>query len=76
MRPLMILGIVLVVLGVACLMFNGVTYFTTERVGQAGPFAVDVSRPHTILINPIAGLACLAAGVVCMVAGSSRRALT
>ena len=76
MRPLMIVGILLIVLGVCALMFQGVTYFTTERVAQAGPFAIDVHKPHTIILHPIVGIAALAGGVACLFAGSSRRALT
>jgi hypothetical protein len=72
----MIVGMLLIVLGVCALMFQGVTYFTTDRVGQAGPFAIDVQRPHTIILHPIVGVAAIACGVICMVAGSSRRALT
>ena len=74
MRALMIIGILLIVLGVAALMFQGVTYFTTERVAQAGPFAVDVHKPHTIILHPIVGIAAVIGGIACMVAGSSRRA--
>ena len=55
MRPLMIIGILLIVLGVCALMFQGITYFTTERVGQAGPFAIDMQKPHTIILHPLVG---------------------
>jgi hypothetical protein len=62
MRPF---GIVLIALGVLAMMIHSVTYFTTETVaGPLGFFAWDVSRPHTIFINPIAGLAAIAVGVV------------
>jgi len=72
----MIIGILLIVLGVCALMFQGFTYFTTERVGQAGPFAIDVHKPHTIILHPVVGIALIAGGVACIFAGSSRRALT
>ena len=74
MRPLMIVGILLIVLGVCALMFQGVTYFTTERVAQAGPFAIDVQKPHTIVLHPIVGIAAIAGGVACVFAGSRRTA--
>ena len=76
MRPLMIVGILLIALGVAALMFQGFTYFTTERVAQAGPFAIDVQKPHTIVLHPIVGILSIAGGVACLFAGSSRRSLT
>ncbi|HEX3148134.1 MAG TPA: DUF3185 domain-containing protein [Gemmataceae bacterium] len=74
MRPLFAIGVLLLVLGVCALMFQGVTYFTTERVGQAGPFAIDVQKPHTIIFHPILGLAAIIGGVVCMAAGGQKRA--
>lgn len=74
MRPLMIIGILLIVLGVCALMFQGVTYFTTERVAQAGPFAIDVQKPQTIVFHPVVGIAAIAGGIACLFAGSSRRA--
>ena len=62
MRPI---GLVLIVLGVLALMIHSVTYFTTETVsGPLGFFAWDVSRPHTIFINPIAGIAAIAIGAM------------
>jgi hypothetical protein len=69
MRFLMILGVVLVIFGVVALAFQGVTFFTQERVVDAGPFKVDVSRPHTIIFNPIAGIVAMVAGLVLVMAG-------
>ena len=63
MRPYAVLGLVLIVLGVLALSVRSFTYFTTEQVvGPLGFFAWDVSRPHTIFINPIAGIVAVAAG--------------
>ena len=62
MRPI---GLVLIVLGVLALMIHSVTYFTTETVsGPLGFFAWDVSRPHTIFINPIAGIVAITIGAM------------
>lgn len=76
MRPLIIIGIVLMALGAFVLMYQGFTYFTTERVAQAGPFAIDVQKPHTIVLNPIVGLVALACGAACVVGGSMSRRTT
>jgi hypothetical protein len=73
MRPLMVIGILLVVFGIAALLFQGVTYYTTERVAQAGPFAIDVQKPHTIILHPVIGIAALVGGIVMMMAGSRAR---
>jgi hypothetical protein len=75
MRP-SVIGLVLLVLGVLVLSVHSVTYFTTEHVaGPFGFFAFDVSRPHTIFINPIAGIVALAVGIA-LVLMSRRSRLT
>jgi len=73
MRPLVVIGLILAVLGVVALAVPSFTYFTTERVADVGFFKVDVSRPHTIVLNPIVGVIALAVGVVMMLAGLRSR---
>src|SRR3954447_6234400 len=70
MRPLLVIGVLLILFGIAALAFQGVTFFTTERVVDAGPFAIDVHKPHTIVFHPVVGLAALAGGTIMVVAGS------
>jgi uncharacterized membrane protein HdeD (DUF308 family) len=74
MRALVVIGVLLIIFGVVALAFQGFTFFTTERVVDAGPFKVDVQRPHTIIFHPVVGLAALAGGVVLVLAGSRGRA--
>jgi uncharacterized membrane protein HdeD (DUF308 family) len=69
MRALVLVGLILVVLGIVALAVPSFTYFTTERVADAGFFKIDVSRPHTVVINPIVGGIALAAGVVLVILG-------
>jgi hypothetical protein len=71
MRILFVIGILLIVLGVMALGYQSVTFFTHERVAEAGPFHVDVAKPHTIVFNPIVGAVALAGGVILLLA--SRR---
>ena len=64
MRPYSVGGLILIVLGVLAFSIHSVTYFSTEQVaGPLGFFAWDVSRPHTIFINPIAGIVAVAVGI-------------
>ena len=67
-----LIGIILIVLGVIALAVPSITYFTQERVADVGFFQIDVSRPHTIIINPLAGIVALAVGAVLLL--SRRRA--
>jgi hypothetical protein len=64
MRAYSVGGLILIVLGVLAISVRSVTYFSTsQEVGPLGFFAWDVSRPHTIFINPIAGVVAVAVGI-------------
>ena len=69
MRPLVIIGLVLVVLGIVALLVPSFTYFTTDRVADVGFFKLDISRPHTLIFNPIVGVVALVAGILMIILG-------
>jgi hypothetical protein len=69
MRPLAIIGLLLVIGGLIALAVPSITFFTTERVADVGFFAVDVQKPHTIFLNPIAGVVAMAVGLVLLLTG-------
>jgi hypothetical protein len=73
MRPLILIGVLLILFGICALVFQGFTYFTQERVVDAGPLKVDVQKPHTIVFHPVVGIAAVAGGAVMVVAGSRAR---
>ena len=65
MKSFPVVGLILIVLGILALSVHSITYFTTEReVGPLGFFAWDVARPHTIFINPIAGIVAVVIGIL------------
>ena len=63
-----LIGVLLILLGLVAIVVPSITIFTTERVAEFGTFAIDVSRPYTIVFNPLLGVVALAAGVVLLVA--------
>lgn len=69
MQPLAVIGLILVVLGVVALAVPSITFFTTERVADVGFFTIDISKPHTIVFNPIVGGIALAVGIVLTIVG-------
>jgi uncharacterized membrane protein len=69
MRPLVVIGVILVVLGIVAIAMPTFTFFTTDRVVDSGYFHIDVSRPHTIVLNPIVGIVAVAAGIVLVFLG-------
>ena len=69
MRILAIVGVLLIVFGVGALGFQSVTYFTMDRVVDAGPLQIDVQRPHTIVFHPAVAGASIVAGLFMVIAG-------
>ena len=69
MRPLVLIGLILIVLGIVALAIPSFTFFTTQRVADVGFFNIDIARPHTIVLNPIVGGIALAAGIVLVIIG-------
>jgi len=70
-----ILGILLVVLGVLALTYQGFTFWTTERAADVGPFAIDIQRPHTIIFHPILGVVALIAGAMMVMTARPREVI-
>lgn len=73
MNPRMLLAIVLIVIGVLGLAYQGFTYTTRDRVVDAGPIKIDADRQHTVPIAPIVGGVALAGGLALLVLGRSAK---
>jgi hypothetical protein len=57
-------GILLIVLGVLALAYQGFTYTKREKAVDAGPIQISVDREKTVPIPPIIGALALAGGIV------------
>jgi hypothetical protein len=66
------LGIALIVLGLAALAYQGFTYTTRETVIDIGPIKATAEREKTIPLPPILGIVAVAGGVALMIAGSRK----
>ena len=75
MKPIMIVGIGLIVLGVVMLAVQGITYTDTEKVLDIGPIEATAEREKTIPLPPIAGGAAVIAGIVLVIAASRSRSV-
>ncbi len=73
MKPIVVIGLILAILGLIALAVPSFTYFTTERVADVGFLTIDISRPHTIVLNPIVGGIAMAVGIVLILLGSRGR---
>jgi hypothetical protein len=70
MKATSIVGIALIVLGIAALALGGITYTDREKVLDIGPIEATTEERKTIPLPPILGGASLVAGVVLLIAGS------
>jgi len=71
-KPVTLVGIALIVLGVLALAYQGVTYTTREKVIDLGPLQASVEKKKSIPLPPIVGALALAGGVVMVIIGSRK----
>jgi uncharacterized membrane protein len=69
-----IIGVVLILLGVAALAYQGFTYTSRETVVDIGPVHATADHQKTVPIPPVLGLAAVAGGVALLVVGMRKPA--
>ena len=70
--PLMLIGISLIALGLVTLVYQGITYTTSEKVVDLGPLKITAQKEKTIPLPPILGGLALAGGIVLIVAAARK----
>jgi hypothetical protein len=68
-KPTVLIGIVLIVLGVLILTYHGVTYTTRQKILQIGPLKATRKIEKTVPLPPILGGLALAGGIVLVILG-------
>jgi hypothetical protein len=69
MKPITILGAVLIVAGVLGLFFGHFSFTETKPVVKLGPLEINSQENHTVWIPTAAGIAAVLAGVGLVFAG-------
>jgi uncharacterized membrane protein len=70
MKPAGLLGVILVVIGLALVAYGGYAVFTTkENVAKLGPLEINKQEEHPFPIGPILGGVCIVGGVILLVSG-------
>ena len=64
-----LLGIILIILGVLALAYQGITYTTREKVVDLGPLKITADKEKSIPLPPILGAVALAGGIVLVFVG-------
>jgi len=73
MKPVAVFGVLLVVLGLVALIYQGITYTTRETVIDIGPLHATAEREKTVPLPPVLGIVAVAGGVALLLAGGRKR---
>lgn len=68
----MLVGIILILLGIASLTYQGFTYTSREKVAQLGSLQVTADTQKTVYLSPVLGGASILAGIVLVVVGRKK----
>ncbi|MDX1902287.1 MAG: DUF3185 domain-containing protein [Gammaproteobacteria bacterium] len=69
MKPISILGIILIIVGILTLTYQGFTYTKQEKVMEIGDVKVTADTQKTVHFPPILGGLSLVGGIVLVVMG-------
>lgn len=72
MNTLKIVGIILIVVGIVALIFQGITYTTREKVIDLGSIHATAEKKRTIPLPPVLGGIALVGGIVLLVVGGKK----
>jgi uncharacterized membrane protein len=72
MKPVTILGIVLIIVGIVALAYQGITYTKKEKVLDLGPIEATAEKEKTIPLPPIIGGLLLVGGIVLVISGARK----
>ena len=74
MKSITMLGILLVVLGVLALVYQGFSYTRQEKVVDIGPIHATADKHERVPLPPIVGGLALASGVILLIMGAKQGA--
>jgi len=55
MKPAIVIGIVLILLGIVALSYNRITYTTKEKIVEIGPLQATAEKEKSIPLPPMLG---------------------
>ena len=68
-----LIGILLIVFGVAALAMGGFSYIKREKAVDLGPVEITTEERKTVPLSPIVGIAAVAGGIALVAVGSKTR---
>jgi len=62
-------GVLLILLGVVALAYQGITYTSRDTVIDVGPIHATADRQHTVPLSPVLGVVAIAGGAMLLYFG-------
>ncbi len=72
MRPMTLIGVLLIVIGIVVLAVRSFNFTTQEKVVDIGPIHATADKEHTVYLYPAAGVAAILVGGALVVLGRRR----
>lgn len=72
MKPIMIIGLLLIVFGIGALAYQGITYTSQETIIDLGPIKATADTQKTIPLPPIIGGLAIVCGIGLVVVGRKK----
>lgn len=63
-----LIGILLVILGVVCLIYQGLSFVIPKETVDMGAFAITIYRDYVVSLPPVLGAICLILGTILILA--------
>jgi hypothetical protein len=73
MKPIALVGIILIGLGAVVLAYHGITFTRHKKIIDVGPLQATVETKKTIPVTPEVGAIALAGGIVLLVIGAKKK---
>ena len=67
-----IVGVLLIILGVAALIYGGFTYSTTKKAVDMGPIQIDKKENHSVPLPPVLGVIAILGGGALLYFGAKK----
>jgi len=72
MKPIMLIGLALIVLGIGALAYQGFTYTSREKIIDIGPLQASADTPKTVPVPPLVGGLALVGGIIMVIMGRKK----
>ena len=72
MKPLGIIGIILIIVGIIGFAYGGIGWTTEKKDAQLGPLEIKHQEGHGVSFPPVASGICLVGGIVLVIVGSRK----